>query len=327
MDDRRRAPRVPILTQVEAQGEANTALGRARDISVGGLLVETPETFSEGASVIVRFFIPSQPRPIQAAGRVVRVAPGKSMGIAFLGLRQADQEKVIDFISQVEGVQPEELFVPEKTAGSQERRSARVPRRMSVILTWQDDEGRPQQESAETQLLSKHGAMLLSFSELEPGQILRIATPDRAQKGVSRVVYVKAAPVPGRVEVGLEVLGTENFWGLEFPAHDAGRPRRRRSGRILRRAPVVLCWTDEFGRARELAAETREWSPHGARIDSTTALPLDLRFRVRAPELGREAEAQVIHVQPGEVPGRTDLGIEFLNVENFWGVAFPPEQH
>jgi hypothetical protein len=30
-------------------------------------------------------------------------------------------------------------------------------------------------------------------------------------------------------------------------------------------------------------------------------------------------------VQSGSAPGRTLLGIEFVEVEDFWDVAFPPE--
>ena len=328
--DRRKAPRVPILTQVEAQGQAATALGRSRDISVGGLQIETPETFTEGAVVIIRFFLPGQPRPIETAGRVVRVASGKSMGISFMGLRRVDEERIVGYIGQMEAVDPEQIPITTAGTGPQERRSPRVPRRMSIVLNWQDDEGHPQQEAAETHLLSRHGAMVMSFTELQPGQILRLAVPDSGKQGVSRVVWVRSAQMPGRVEIGLELLGSENFWGEEFPhprpAPSAlGTPRRRRGGRMLRHTPVVMHWTDELGRPREERAETQELSPHGALLDSPVALPFEQRFRLHATEINREAEAEVIRVQPGPAPGRTLLGIEFVEVMDFWDVPFPPE--
>ncbi len=333
-DNRRRSPRVPILTQVEAQGEAITALGRARDISVGGLLIETPETFAEGATVVVRFFIPNLPRPVQAAGRVVRACEGKSMAISFLGLRPSDQEKVLDYIAEAEGEQIRAFFSGMEPAAPPVRRSARIPRQMSVVLSWQDDEGHTQQEAVQTLLLSKHGAMVLSIKELEPGQLLRIAVPDSGKKGVSRVVWVKAAEVPGRVEVGIEMLGAENFWDMEFPPHravSAALPAvtgpRRRGGRMVRRTPVIMSWTDELGRPRQEMATTSELSPHGALIEATVPLSLGQRFRLRAPEISREAEAQVIHVQESELPGIAELGVEFVEVEDFWDVPFSPDQH
>ncbi|MGH9861912.1 MAG: hypothetical protein ACRD35_00660, partial [Candidatus Acidiferrales bacterium] len=256
------------------------------------------------------------------------------MAISFLGLRPSDQEKVLDYIAEAEGEQIKAFFSGMEREGPPARRSARIPRRVSAVLSWQDDEGRSQQESVETQLLSKHGAMVLSFNQLEPGQLLRIAVPDSGKKGVSRVVWVKAAEVPGRVEVGIEMLGTDNFWGIEFPPHrpaptalpTATGPRRR-GGRMLRRTPVIMSWTDELGRPRQEMATTSELSPHGALIEATVPLPLGQRFRLRAPEISREAEAQVIHVKEGELPGSTELGVEFVEIEDFWDVPFSPDHH
>ena len=92
-----------------------------------------------------------------------------------------------------------------------------------------------------------------------------------------------------------------------------------------RHTPVVMRWTDEHGRPREERAETQELSPHGALLDSPVALPLEQRLRLEAPEISREAEAVVIRVQEGSAAGRTLLGVEFVEVEDFWDVAFPPE--
>jgi hypothetical protein len=331
MGEKRRAPRVPILTQVEAQGDAATALGHARDISLGGMLIETPETLREGATVIVRFFLPPERKPIQAAGKVVRVEDGKAMGIAFLGLRPTDQEKVVSYIQEAHpsspGLRPEEL------AGVKlaQRRSARILRRLPLVLSWQDDEGRPQQEPGETQLLSRYGATVLTFTGFEPGHLLRITVPDTGKQGVARVVWAQASQLGARVQVGLEMLGTDDFWGIEFPAH---RPEaaaeierdRRRGARLARSVPVVLIWTDEFGRLREAEAETEILSQHGALVRSPVVLPLHQRLRLRAPEINREAEAEVVWVEPSAVPGQTDLAIEFVDTEDFWGIPFPSEE-
>jgi hypothetical protein len=330
MSEKRRAPRVPILTQVEAQGDTATALGHARDISLGGMLIETRETLREGATVIVRFFIPPDRKPIQAAGKVVRVEDNKAMGIAFLGLRPSDQEKVVSYIQEAEpssaGLLPEEL------AGVklQQRRSARILRRLPLVLSWQDDEGRPQQEAGETQLLSRHGATVLTFTEFEPGHLLRITVPDTDKQGVARVVWVNATQSGGRVEVGLEILGADNFWGIDFPPH---RPEaaaeierdRRRGARLARSVAVVLTWIDEFGREREAEAETEILSQHGALVRSPVVLPLSQRLRLRAPHLEREAETEVVWVEKSEATGSADLALEFVDTEDFWGIPFPSE--
>lgn len=326
MSDKRQTPRVPILTQVEAQGDAATALGHARDISLGGMLIETPETITEGATVIVRFFIPPDRKPIEAAGRVVRVQDGKSMGIAFMGLRQTDQKKIAGYIHEIHEVAAE-LADPAQPGTSALRRSARIPRRLPVQLSWQNEDGRPQQEAGETHLLSRHGALLLIFTELQPGQLVRIAAPD-GKNGVARVVWVKPAQMIGRTEVGIEILGVENFWGIEFSPYRpeyAGKRDRRRSPRIAQKIPIALRWTDELGRVREESGETRLLSRFGGLLVAPHELPVQQRFKLYVPESGREAEAEVIWCGTGEKAGRHHLAIEFVDEDNFWGILpFPP---
>lgn len=330
MASKRKTPRAPILTQVEAQGEKLSALGRACDISVGGLLIETADTLAEGATVVVRFFVPPQRQPIEAAGRVVRVDPGKSMAIAFLGLPENHRKRIVDYIQSIQGTPAEKLLLEPHAPSARQRRSARLPRRVAVVLNWQDETGRQRQEAAETHLLSKYGAMVLSFSELHAGQLVRMAVPDKGKEGLSRVVWTAAAPLPGRVAVGVEFMGVEDFWGVEFPADQQAAPEpptiaRRRSARLPRQIDVVLNWVDELGRVREEYAQTKMLSQHGAAVSSVVGLPEKQRFRLRAPETNREAESRVVWVQPGDVPGRTDLGVEFLEVEDFWGIPFPPD--
>lgn len=330
MGGKRKNQRAPILTQVEAQSEKAATLGRACDISVGGLLIETPDTLAEGASVVVRFFVPPDRTPIEVAGRVIRCDPGKSMAIAFLGLGDIHRQRILDYIQSVQGAAAEPSLFDTQAGKPRQRRSARIPRRVAVVLNWQDEAGRPRQEAAETQLLSRYGAMVLAFSELKPGGLVRVAVPDTGKEDLSRVVWTAAARVPGRVEVGLEFMNPENVWGIQFPqdqpaAAEAPTVARRRSARLPRRVDVVLNWVDELGRVREEQGETKLLSKHGAAVTSPVPLPVKQHFRLRASEMGREAESRVVWAQPGEVPGRTDLGVEFVEASDFWGIPFPPD--
>ncbi|MBI4466214.1 MAG: PilZ domain-containing protein [Acidobacteria bacterium] len=331
MAGRRESPRAPILTQVEAQGDKGALLGRASDISVGGLLIETPDTLAEGATVVVRFFVPPQRLPLEAAGRVVRCDPGKSMAIGFLGLPEDHRQKIISYIQGVQGIPAEaQLLFDRQTRKPRQRRSARIRRRVAVVLSWQDQEGRSRQEAAETKLLSRYGAMVLAFSELKPGGLVRVAVPDTGKEDLSRVVWTAAAQVPGRVELGLEFMSAENVWGVQFPQDQPETPEtaqvaRRRSARLPRQIDVVLNWVDEMGRVREEQGQTRLLSKHGAAVNSPVGLASKQRFRLRAPEMNREAESHVVWSKPSELPGRTDLGVEFLETEDFWEIPFPPD--
>lgn len=330
MSGRRKELRVPLITQVEERRENFAALGRAENVSVGGLSVETRDTLNEGATVVVRFSLPGEPRPIEAAGRVVWVEPSKAMGINFLGLLESQRKKIQDYVNNLPESSAEAPLAGESAGEGGRRRTARLPRRIPLILIWQDEEGHPQQEAAETVLLSQYGAMVLSFTPMQPGQLVWISVPSMNKKELSRVVWVKTAATLGRVEIGLEILGDKDFWEIEFPpaaAETVEPPKRgqRRSARLARVMGVVLSWRDELGRAREELGHTRLLSKHGALVSSPVSLLVNQQFHLRVPQLQREALARVVHASPGELPGQTDLGIEFFGVADFWGIAFPAD--
>lgn len=333
MAEKRKSPRVPILTQVEAQGTglSLTALGRASDISVGGLLVETPDTVAPGTTAIVRFFLPPKRQPVEAVGQVVRTEPGKAMAIAFLDLPESQQHSILQYIESIRGTPTEKLLLEPRQGWPRARRGGRLARRLAAVLTWQDEQGRPQQQAAETQLLSQHGALVQLFGELKRAQLVRLRLPDLGQEATTRVIWAAAAELPGRLQAGLELVGGENFWGLEFPPDQiaflegTAPSSRRRSGRLPRRIDVVLNWADESGQGREGYGQTLTLSRFGAAISSLAALPEKHRFRLRAPEMNRETEARVVWAKPSTVAERTDLGVEFLETIDFWGMPFPPD--
>ena len=57
-EDRRKSQRVGLITQVESRTAPDSSLGRAVNISVGGLLVQTPDTFDAKTGVTIRFNLP-----------------------------------------------------------------------------------------------------------------------------------------------------------------------------------------------------------------------------------------------------------------------------
>lgn len=335
MSSRRKDQRVPLITQVEERLENVTALGHAHNVSVGGLLVQTRETVKEGATVVVRFTIPPDTRPIEAAGRVVWVEAGKAMGINFLGLLEAQRQRIEAYVNSLPDAAGETSPAAETSSQAGRRRSARLARRMPIILIWQNEEGHSQQEAAETVLLSLHGAMVLSYTLMQPGQLVWVSVPETNKKELSRVVWARAAGTSGRVEMALEILGERNFWELEFPPYEPEpvpppRRGRRRRGRLTRRLEVILSWRDEWGRAREEPGHTCTLSWHGALVSTNVPLLVNQKVSLRAPEMNREATVRIVYAAPGAVPGQADLGVEFIGVEDFWGLSFaldtpPPE--
>ena len=93
----RKHPRVRLLTQVESQTSGATSIGRTENISQGGLLVYTRETFDASTKVIVRFNL-SPGHLIEAPGVVMHSLPQVSMGIKFLQLKDNDRKAIEEFI-------------------------------------------------------------------------------------------------------------------------------------------------------------------------------------------------------------------------------------
>lgn len=323
---RRKHGRVPILVQIEAQARKGLLLGRATDISPGGVLIETAETLPLNTEVVVRFSLPPEDHRIEAAGRVVREKRGRSLGVSFLGLAEGDRQKVIDYMVHYFRRRSATLLLfEEEERGPRRRRSGRVRRRSAVTLCWEEEGGHARQETVETQNLSKYGALVFSFSKLPPGQLVRLTTPGTSKVATARVLSCREAERPGRMGIALEFVGQEDFWGIPFPAEAAASPGvdRRRSQRLPRWLGVVLSWEDELGRKREELGDTLNVSQHGAALSSVVELPTCQPLRLRAPQIQREAEAHVVWSRPGSIPGRIDIGVEFLNETDFWGIVFP----
>ncbi len=93
----RQNPRVNLVTQVESRSSGATSLGQTKNISTGGLLVESHDTFESQTNVIVRFNLPSG-RAVQVDGVVVRSKSGVHMGIRFVQLKADDRKIIDDFV-------------------------------------------------------------------------------------------------------------------------------------------------------------------------------------------------------------------------------------
>ena len=182
MSGRRSVPRVPLLTQVEERRENFTTLGWTRDISLGGLSISSQQTLPQGTTVVVRFGLPGRTRAIEAAGQVAWVVPGNSMGVSFLGLLEEDRQTIADYVATLPELPAEEAAGRNFDLPEGRRRSARIPRRMTITLLWQDTHGQQQQDAAETVLVSQYGAMVQTFTPLQSGRLVWVVVPAMKHK-------------------------------------------------------------------------------------------------------------------------------------------------
>ena len=87
---RRTDPRYDRKLEVEILAGETRLAASTRNISLGGMLVETTSPLAVRTAVVVRFRIPTQAEMVEVAGEVRWLEPGThvgGMGIRFHGLR------------------------------------------------------------------------------------------------------------------------------------------------------------------------------------------------------------------------------------------------
>jgi hypothetical protein len=99
----------------------------------------------------------------------------------------------------------------------------------------------------------------------------------------------------------------------------------RRSGRIARHLHIVLFWRDPQGNTEEIAAETLVLSQHGCRVACPVRLKLGDEVIVRWPERHRDTHARIVFRILDVKKDFVELGFEFLDTDNFWGIDFLPD--
>ncbi len=92
---RRTDPRYDRILEVEILLDGKRQVVASKDISLGGIFVETSDPIPIHTTVQVRFKVPTQPEVIDVTGEVRWLEPPKGsaahgMGIRFHGLRARD---------------------------------------------------------------------------------------------------------------------------------------------------------------------------------------------------------------------------------------------
>lgn len=95
---KRRYPRKKFVTQIEH--ESGTFLGSSRDISVGGMFIETKTPLPEGAVFKLRFPLDDGGAVIQVEAEVRYAIRNLCMGIEFVNLAPPDRNRIEAYVSK-----------------------------------------------------------------------------------------------------------------------------------------------------------------------------------------------------------------------------------
>lgn len=102
---------------------------------------------------------------------------------------------------------------------------------------------------------------------------------------------------------------------------------RRRSARLSMHLRVVVSGTNAKSENFEERTETLEVSKYGAKIRLQQDLRIGALLSLDRPDAERSSKFRVVFQNPPNLEdSRRETGIEFVGVDSFWGIQFPPDK-
>lgn len=99
-DERRKYERSRLIIDLYFEGRDLTGVASTKDISPGGLYMNTREEIPEGSVLAIR--IPFQEGDVVVNGEVVYSNPGRGVGIRFQGLKEESRRLIERALKEVE---------------------------------------------------------------------------------------------------------------------------------------------------------------------------------------------------------------------------------
>lgn len=96
--NRRLSPRVPLVTQVYC--EEFMWLAFSRDVSLGGMFVETKQPVPVGSRLTIRFHLEEGDPIVLATGTVKYVVPKLGVGVQFYDIEPPDRARLAEYVSK-----------------------------------------------------------------------------------------------------------------------------------------------------------------------------------------------------------------------------------
>lgn len=97
-DERRQYERSRLIIDVYFNGEDLTGVAATKDISLGGLYMNTKTEIPEGSLLTIR--IPSGGRDVVCNAEVIYSNPGRGVGLRFQGLSDEDRASLEEALSE-----------------------------------------------------------------------------------------------------------------------------------------------------------------------------------------------------------------------------------
>jgi hypothetical protein len=113
------------------------------------------------------------------------------------------------------------------TASELGRHLRRSPRKVAAIAVKLSSEklGGAWEEDTETVLVSRYGALVRCKHPAKAGETIHVIRADTGEKAMARVAWQRPSGNSGNedVRIGVEFVGCENFWGLDWGVVEEAR--------------------------------------------------------------------------------------------------------
>jgi len=137
-------------------------------------------------------------------------------------LRRADDvEHNAKDLTDLEGTSLLRIIVWATDLGRQLRRSPRKAASIAVRIAYENSEG-SWEENAKTVLISKYGASLRCAHPAKIGEVLQLERFDTGDTAQARIAWITPSGEDG-LRIGLEFIGCDNFWKLDWSAAENTR--------------------------------------------------------------------------------------------------------
>jgi hypothetical protein len=103
------------------------------------------------------------------------------------------------------------------------------------------------------------------------------------------------------------------------------QPERRRNSRLPFQVRIVLSGKDADGFNFAEETETVTVGKHGAAVRTSYNLALGQELSVRTKDKNRVGQFQVVWLGQAGTPSEGKIGLEWVEIQKFWGVDFPVE--
>ena len=101
-EDRRATPRFRVQFRTTVSGPTKTeGTGIMLDLSTGGCRLESPLTMEPGVSLELRVYVPGLEWPLMIDGAHVQWVSGQIVGLAFFRIRQTEQQRLDQVITDL----------------------------------------------------------------------------------------------------------------------------------------------------------------------------------------------------------------------------------